>query len=173
MTKITTLIPAYKPDYLGEMFLGLKRQSVKDFRVILSDDSEGGAITNMIRDGRFGALQQELNLTVVPGPRNARLNHQHLIDLYQAGAERSPFVHFMLDDDVVFPDFYKTHLEAHAGGKYAVSVSARWLSQATAGPRGHCRCPSSSPRAPCAPCRSMPSSSSPALSPLARTGWAS
>ena len=134
MTKITTLIPAYKPDYLGEMFLGLKRQSVKDFRVILSDDSEGGAITDMIRDGRFGPLQQELNLTVVKGPGNARRNHQHLIDLYQAGADRSPFVHFMLDDDVVFPDFYKTHLEAHAGGKYAVSVSARWLSQGDSRP---------------------------------------
>ena len=26
---ITTLIPAYKPDYLGEMFLGLKRLLAK------------------------------------------------------------------------------------------------------------------------------------------------
>lgn len=129
MTRITTLIPAYKPDYLGEMFLGLRRQSFRDFRVILSDDSPGGVITDMLRDGRFGPLASELNLTVVKGPGNARRNHQHLIDQWRASADGSPFVHFMLDDDVVFPDFYKTHLEAHATGTYAVSVSARWLSQ--------------------------------------------
>ena len=64
MSRITTLIPAYKPDYLGEMFLGLRRQSFRDFRVILSDDSPGGVITDMLRDGRFGPLAAELNLSI-------------------------------------------------------------------------------------------------------------
>lgn len=131
MTRITTLIPAYKPDYLGEMFLGLRRQSVKDFRVILSDDSPGGAITDMIRDGRFGPLAAELNLTVVKGPGNAYKNHEHLLD---AWAGSSPLVHFMLDDDVILPSFYKAHVEAHAGGRFAASISQRWLSPADGRP---------------------------------------
>lgn len=135
MSRITTLIPAYKPDYLGEMFLGLRRQSFRDFRVILSDDSPGGVITDMVRDGRFGPLAAELNLTVVKGPGNARLNHQHLINQWAgSGPAADGLVHFMLDDDVVFPEFYRSHVEAHSGGKYALSVSPRWLSQGDSRP---------------------------------------
>jgi hypothetical protein len=135
MTRITTLIPAYKPDYLGEMFLGLRRQSFRDFRIILSDDSPGGVITDMLRDGRFGPLATELNMVVVRGPGNARRNHQHLLDQWAAGCPAAnSLVHFMLDDDVVFPEFYKSHVEAHATGKFALSVSPRWLSQGDSRP---------------------------------------
>jgi hypothetical protein len=126
MTAITTLIPAFKPDYLGEALLGLRRQSVRDFRVIVSDDSPGGAITDMIRDRRFGAVTDGLDLTVVRGPGNARLNHLQLLDLWNGA---TPYVHLLMDDDVVFPGFYRTHLQALASGPHALSASARWLSQ--------------------------------------------
>lgn len=125
MTQITTLIPAYKKEYLAPLFLGLRRQSFKDFQVILSDDSPGGVITDMIRDGRFGKLTSELNLTVVPGPRNARRNHEQLLDLWGG---RTPLVHMHLDDDLIFPDFYRTHVAAHAAAPCSVTVSQRWLS---------------------------------------------
>jgi hypothetical protein len=131
MTTITTLIPAYKPDYLGEVFLGLRRQSLRDFRVIVSDDSRGGVITEMLRQGRFGPLAQELNVTVVRGPGNARRNHEQLIDLW---AGQSPLVHLMLDDDLVYPDFYRAHVDGHASGDFAATISQRWLSQNDAGP---------------------------------------
>ncbi len=131
MTRITTLIPAYKPEYLGEAFLGLRRQSFRDFRVILSDDSPGAVITEMIRDGRFGPLAAELDLLVVRGPGNARRNHEQLLDLWR---EQSPLVHFQLDDDVVFPDFYRAHAAAHATGHFAATVSQRWLSQSDSQP---------------------------------------
>jgi hypothetical protein len=126
MTLLTTLIPAYKPDYLGEVFLGLRRQSLRDFRVILSDDSPGGQITEMIRDGRFGPLASELNLLVVRGPGNARRNHEQLLERW---AGQTALVHFHLDDDVIFPDFYRAHAQAHAAQPIAASVSQRWLSQ--------------------------------------------
>ena len=45
MPTITTLIPAYKKEILGEILLGLARQTFRDFRVILSDDSPGDEIT--------------------------------------------------------------------------------------------------------------------------------
>jgi hypothetical protein len=126
MTAITTLIPAFKPEYLGETLLGLRRQSFRDFRVIVSDDSPGSTITDLIRDRRFGAITDGMDLTVVRGPGNARLNHQQLLDLWNG---TTPFVHLLMDDDVVFPAFYQSHLDAHAGGDFGVSVSARWLSE--------------------------------------------
>jgi hypothetical protein len=125
MTQITTLIPAYKKDYLGELFLALNRQSFKDFKVILSDDSPDAAITTMIRSGHFGKLLDNLNLTVVRGPQNARRNHEHLLDLWGG---QTPLVHFNLDDDIIFPDFYREHVIAHAAAPCSVTVSQRWLS---------------------------------------------
>ena len=125
MTQITTLIPAYKKDYLGPLFLALRRQSFKDFKVILSDDSPGGVITDMIRNKHFGNLTSELNLLVVPGPKNARQNHQQLLDLW---ANQSPLVHFNLDDDLIYPDFYRTHVAAHLAAPCSVTISQRWLS---------------------------------------------
>ena len=131
MTLLTTLIPAYKPDYLGEVFLGLRRQSLRDFRVILSDDSPGGVITEMIRDGRFGPVVSELNLLVVRGPCNARRNHEQLLERW---AGQTPLVHFHLDDDVIFPSFYSVHAAAHASGQFGATVSRRWLSQTDSRP---------------------------------------
>ena len=128
---LTTLIPAYKPDHLGEVFACLQRQSWKDFRVILSDDSPDAQITRLIRDGRFGRLQEQLHLTVVRGPGNARRNHERLIDLW---AGQTPLVHLLMDDDLVFPDFYRTHLAAHAAGEIGASITPRWLSHADGRP---------------------------------------
>jgi hypothetical protein len=125
MTHITTLIPAYKKEYLAPLFLALRRQSFKDFRVILSDDSPGGVITDMLRGGHFAQLTAGLNLLVVRGPQNARRNHEQLLDLW---AGETPLVHFNLDDDIIFPDFYKQHVAAHAAAPCCVSVSQRWLS---------------------------------------------
>ena len=125
MTQITTLIPAYNKAYIAEVFAGLCNQRFKDFRVILSDDSPDAEITTMIRDGRFDALTGQLDLLVVRGPRNARLNHQALLD---AWAGKTPLVHFHLDDDLIFPDFYQAHVDAHARHRVAASISRRWLS---------------------------------------------
>ena len=131
MTLLTTLIPAYKPEYLGEVFLGLRRQSLRDFRVILSDDSPGGVIAEMIHAGHFGPLTTELNLLVVRGPGNARRNHEQLLDRW---AGQTPLLHFHLDDDVIFPNFYRAHAAAHASGEFCATVSQRWLSQTDSRP---------------------------------------
>lgn len=126
MTQLTTLIPAYKAAYLEPLFLGLCRQSFQDFRVILSDDSPGGVITDMIRSGKFQALTSRLNLVVVKGPHSASRNHEQLMDLWDS---KTPLVHMHNDDDVIFPDFYRRHVEAHAVQACCATVSQRWLSQ--------------------------------------------
>ena len=53
---------------------------------------------------------------MVRGPKNARLNYQHLIDLW---GRQSPYVHMQLDDDAIYPEFYRTHMAAHATGPSA------------------------------------------------------
>ncbi len=125
MSHITTLIPAYKKEHLGAVFLGLRRQSFKDFEVILSDDSPDDAITHLIRSGHWARLTDGLRLTVVRGPKNARRNHEQLLDLW---GERSPLVHFHLDDDIIYPEFYRQHVNAHLLAPCCASVSQRWLS---------------------------------------------
>ena len=57
MPTITTLIPAYKKEFLGETLLGLARQTFRDFRVIVSDDSPGDEITQLIQSGHYGDLR--------------------------------------------------------------------------------------------------------------------
>ncbi len=124
MPTITTLIPAYKKEFLGETLLGLARQTFRDFRVILSDDSPGDEITQLIHAGHYGDIAKSLDLQVVRGPKNARLNHQSLIDRW---ADSSPYVHLQLDDDVIFPEFYRSHMAAHQAGRFSASVSRRWV----------------------------------------------
>lgn len=125
MSLITTLIPAYKPEFLAEVFLGLRRQSLQDFRVLLSDDSPDAQISRLIGGPEFAPLVQGLDLRVVRGPRNARRNHEQLLALW---AGSTPLLHFHLDDDLIYPDFYREHAQAHAAGGYGLTVSRRWVS---------------------------------------------
>lgn len=135
MSTITTLIPAYKSQHLGELFLGLKTQTFRDFRVVLSDDSPGGAITDLIRRGAYDALIDAIDLVVVPGPRQGSFrNVRHLLREWGA---TSPLVHLHMDDDVIYPDFYRLHAMTHASARVGASVSQRWLTSADGRPVAH------------------------------------
>jgi len=131
MSRIATLIPAYKPDFLAELFAGLRSQTFKDFRIILSDDSPGAAITEMLRAGRFAPLIQNLDLLVVRGPGSLWKNHQHLLDVW---AHSTPLVHLLMDDDVIYPRFYSEHVALHARHAPSASVSLRWLTSKDGAP---------------------------------------
>lgn len=124
MPLIATLVPAYKPDFLAPLFAGLRTQTLRDFRVIVSDDSPGASITDALRSGRFDALTNGLDLTVVRGPCSPLKNHQHLLDTW---ARSTPLVHLLMDDDVIYPDFYRAHAALHARQRLSASVSLRWL----------------------------------------------
>lgn len=125
MTAIVTLIPAYKPDYLGDLFAGLRSQMFKNFKVVLSDDSPDGEITERIRSGIYGSLAKELNLLVVSGPRKgADKNIQFLIECW---GQEAPLVHVHLDDDVIYPNFYRAHAAANEVGSFGATVSLRWV----------------------------------------------
>lgn len=133
MSLITTLVPAYKHEYLAELFAGLRSQTMRDFRVIVADDSPNGLITQQLREGRFDPLISDLNVTVVPGGGGLWKNHQRVLDAWGGS---SPLVHLLMDDDVIYPDFYREHAALHTGRQLSASVSLRWLTRPDGGPAG-------------------------------------
>jgi hypothetical protein len=125
MTAIVTLIPAYKPEYLEDLFTGLNSQSFKDFRIVLSDDSPDGEVTRRIRAGMYENLIKNLNLLVLSGPRKgANKNIQYLI---KGWGNEASLIHIHLDDDVIYPDFYRAHVAANPSRAFSASVSLRWI----------------------------------------------
>jgi hypothetical protein len=127
---ITTLIPAYKTKYLQELLAGLLTQTHKSDRIIVSDDSPNGEFSEALRSPRYAQWVAALPLEIHRGPRaGAYENFKHLVKLWGGSGE---LFHILLDDDVIFPDFYTQHLAAHAMAEVSCSISARW----TANERG-------------------------------------
>ncbi len=132
MSTLTTLIPAYKSQYLAALLLGLRSQTFRDFRVVLADDSPDGSITDLIRRGTYDALIDAIDLLVVPGPRRGSFkNVQHLLRHW---GSQSALVHLHMDDDVIYPDFYRMHAMTHASATLGATVSQRWLASADGRP---------------------------------------
>jgi hypothetical protein len=134
VSRIATLIPAYKTGYLRPLFEGLRHQKFKDFRIILSDDSPDATITRALREGRFDDVIAGLHLSVVRGPCSGLQNHRHVLQTWHRG---TPLVHMLMDDDVIDPDFYRCHVALHdAATPLAASVSLRRLIRSSGEPMG-------------------------------------
>lgn len=122
--KITTVIPAYKHQYLPELLGSLLHQTVRPHQVLFSDDSPDGAFIRLLGTAPLAALAMALNVRVVTGPRaGAFANWRHVLQAY--GGDTALF-HMLCDDDIVYPNFYERHLHAHAQGRFGVTVSRRW-----------------------------------------------
>jgi hypothetical protein len=123
---ITTVIPAYKPKYLHEILTALRHQTVKPARIIFSDDSPSRAFLTVLQSEPVRSAVADLNIEVIDGPRaGAFANCRHLLQVWGGS---TPLVHFLLDDDIIYPEFYERHLAVHATGAVDCSVSRRWTS---------------------------------------------
>lgn len=123
--QITTLIPAYKTRYIPDLLNGLRLQTVPAGRIVISDDSPGGAFRQTLYSEPYAALRKGLDIEFHDGPRRgAYENFKHLVRLWDG---RSELLHVLLDDDVIYPEFYERHLAAHAAGDFSCSVSRRWM----------------------------------------------
>lgn len=121
---ITTLIPAFKPQYLNELLMALQTQTVAPARVIISDDSPDGAFLSILSAPAQADVVKRLKIEVVPGPRQgAWANCQQLLRLHGG---RTPLFHLLLDDDIPYPSFYARHLSAHTRSPSGCVVSRRW-----------------------------------------------
>lgn len=122
--KITTLIPAYKIQYLPDLLNSLRLQTSPVGKIVISDDSPEGIFRQTLYSEPYAALRDGLDIEFHEGPRNgAYENVKHLVRLWGG---RSELVHIMLDDDVLYPEFYERHLLAHGSGDFSCSVSRRW-----------------------------------------------
>jgi len=121
---ITTLIPAYKPTFIDELLFSLASQTYKQFKVIVSDDSPDGIIKQLVQSKQLSHLTQHLNIQVIEGPKQG--GYSNIFNLVRNHANSSDYFHIMLDDDVIYPTFYETHMREHAQSNALVSLSARW-----------------------------------------------
>lgn len=132
--KITTLVPAYKTQYLAELLTSLRTQTRRSDRIIVSDDSPNGEFRAALFADSMAAQRAGLAIEFHEGPRRGGYpNIQHLLSIW---AQSSELVHVMLDDDVIYPRFYEQHLRAHASGVFSCSISSRWTANEHGQPIG-------------------------------------
>ncbi len=130
--KLITLIPAYKTKYIPDLLNGLRLQTVPTGKVVISDDSPNGEFRQALYSAPYAQLRAGLDIEFHDGPRNgAYENFKHLVRLAEGRAE---LLHILLDDDVVYPEFYERHLIAHASADFSCSVSRRWTASETGQP---------------------------------------
>lgn len=126
LVKITTVIPAYKPKYLTELLTALHHQTVRPERIIFSDDSPDRSFHAALGSTPVRSAMAAMNIEVIDGPRaGAFANIRHLLQAWRGSTQ---LVHFLLDDDIIYPEFYERHLAVHATGTVDCSVSRRWTS---------------------------------------------
>jgi hypothetical protein len=123
--QITTLIPAYKPQYLAELLQCLRLQTRPARQIIFSDDSPHGEFRAALYSDAMAPLRAGLDIECVEGPRHGG-GYANMLHLLKVWAGRSELFHLMLDDDVAYPEFYERHLIAHASTPLSCSVSRRW-----------------------------------------------
>lgn len=120
---VTTLIPAFKPQFLPQLLKALKHQTYRPARVIVSDDSPEQTFVAALRGLESTPLGRELNISAVAGPRKGGLaNLRHLLDVW---AGQTELFHFLCDDDLIYPEFYRWHVAAQGAG-FRCTVSRRW-----------------------------------------------
>lgn len=124
--RISTLIPAYKIKYVESLLLGLQSQTVKPYRIIFSDDSPSGIFSERLLSDELAPLRAGLAIEVIQGLRKGAFeNCKHLLNVWNRESE---LFHVLLDDDVIFPEFYERHLVVHLSGDFSCSISRRWES---------------------------------------------
>ncbi|SDQ16471.1 Glycosyl transferase family 2 [Paraburkholderia fungorum] len=132
--KLTTVIPAYKSKYLSDLLVALSNQTVKPDRVIFSDDSPDRSFTTALSSESAKAVRAHLNIEVIQGPRRgATANWRHLMNTWNGS---TPLIHFLMDDDVIYPEFYERHLAVHSGDGVNCTVSRRWTAVESGQPIG-------------------------------------
>lgn len=116
MPRVSALIPATRPDYLGQALASVLAQSFGDFEVVVADDSETGALEPLV--ARFGDPR-------VRYMRADGRSQRSTVALLWANSD-SEFVHYVHDDDYVLPSFQSALLEqlaAHPRASLAIANS--------------------------------------------------
>lgn len=120
--QFTTLIPIYKTQFLEDLVACLNAQTLQDFQVIFSDDSPSQDVAQLLDDLHLDTPIR-FSYRVIPGPRLGPASNAH--HLFTAWNFSSSYVHYLLDDDLIFPDFYASHTAAYQQTTAQACFSAR------------------------------------------------
>ena len=122
--KITTVIPAFKSQYLIQLLTALVHQTVPPDKVIFSDDSPNQDFFRILASNSIKEMVAHLNIEVIVGPhKGAFANGRQCIEVWNQETE---LLHMLCDDDIIYPHFYESHKRAHMSGNFSSSVSRRW-----------------------------------------------
>jgi hypothetical protein len=137
--KIVTLVPAFKVKYFEQLLVSLKSQTTKPCKIIVSDDSPQGDFVAAIESKKLAPIARDLPIDVIRGPQKGHY-HNYLSLLEKVPGEASYF-QILCDDDILYPDFYQRHLEAHSQMPTLFSSSKRWVAAESGQPVGGPRIP--------------------------------
>ena len=120
----TTLIPVYKTHFLEDTIQCLNAQSRKNFQVIFSDDSPAQDLSDVLADIH---LLQPIGFPyrIIQGRRIGPATNCHDLFAEWLREPLTPYIHFFLDDDLIFPDFYLWHERALQQSQAKLCISAR------------------------------------------------
>lgn len=109
---VVTLIPAYKHRYFERTINSVLQQYVKPSRILISDDSPDGLLTRLFSEQLHEVKNRiGLEMEIIPGPRKGP--YLNILHLLRNVRESEKLVHFLFDDDVIFPGFYEHHIYSH------------------------------------------------------------
>ncbi len=123
--QLTTLIPAFNPQYLQELLIAVGSQVRKPDLIIISDDSRNNDFLSALGQKKMQRLAQGLNIETSEGPKKGQYaNFRHLVSKL---TDDDTHFHLLCDDDIIYPDFYKRHLQAHTSSAALATFSRRWI----------------------------------------------
>ena len=120
----TTLIPVYKTQFLQDTVQCLNAQSRKIFQVIFSDDSPTQDLVEVLADIHL-TCPISFSYRTIQGKRLGPASNCHHLFNAWLQAPTTPYIHFFLDDDLIFPDFYLWHERALQQTQAKLCISAR------------------------------------------------
>lgn len=124
--QLCTVIPLYKKEYFLATIRGVMAQTVLPGELRISDDSPGGFLIN---DSNLqAALINSLpgvKLSFSTGPKIGPM--RNIRQLLALANLENKYVHILLDDDLIWPNFYQRHLAYLRESKAKCSVSLRFF----------------------------------------------
>jgi len=132
--QVTTLVWARRPDRLLDLLTSLRRQTVMPARIVLCDDSPGGAIAAALAAEPLRSAVADLDIAVLAGSGQGAARSR--TQLLQAFGGATPLFHLLADDALIHPNFYERHQTAHAQVRVHGSVSRRWTALDSGQPVG-------------------------------------
>ena len=120
----TTLIPVYKTHFLEDTITCLNAQTLPSTQVIFSDDSPAQDVQEIL-DEIQSTQAFRFPFQVLKGRRIGPVTNCHDLLAAWAAHRPTPYIHFLLDDDLIFPDFYLWHARALEKTNAKLCISSR------------------------------------------------